>query len=161
MLQWDLFPEASRSPKKPLPRALTPAHTGPVACPPGRRGAASLISTAGLTPGRKACAHELGLTGQNTRKPSRGTCPPLQLGSPGPCGKKSKVSHLPLASGYDCRVLASRDHGSPMEGWALQASSVLLQTVEELSPPHQPFLQARQTPALGSGPFRKVHCVPG
>lgn len=65
------------------------------------------------------------------------------------------------ASGCDCRVLASRDHGSPTEGWALQASSVLLQTEEKLLPPHQPLPQTRQPPALGSDPFWKVHCVPG
>lgn len=155
------FSRSIKKSQKSLPRALTPAHTAPVACPPGRRRAASLISTASLTPGRKACIHELGLTGQNTRKPSRGTCPPLQLGNPGPCRKRSKVSHVPLATGCDCRVLASGDCGSPVEGWALQTSSVLLQTEEELLPPHQPLPETGQIPALGSDPFWKVHCVPG
>lgn len=146
MPQCDLRLVASRG-----PRALTPAHTPSTGCPPGGGQTASPTTSCS-----KACSQEPGLTGQGARKPSRGTCPPLQLGSQGPSegGPKTPMSPWrasPAASGShrasdlkwaprmgarflggNSRVPADRDLGSPIEGWALQAPSLFIPTEQEL-----------------------------
>lgn len=146
MLQCDLRLVASRG-----PRALIPADASSTGCPPGGGGTASPPTSCS-----KACRQEPGLTGQGARKPSRGTCPPLQLGSQGPSegGPKTPTSPWrasPAASGShrasdltwaprmgarflggNSSVPADRDLGSPTEGWALQVPSLLIPTEQEL-----------------------------
>lgn len=151
MLPWDLPPAASRGPEKPLPRPLTPAHTP--SCLPSRRERGNFRSIHSQpyqwAPRRKTCSHEPDRLGQAPRKPSRGTCPPLQLGSPGPTkgGLKAPMfpckTHPAISASHPAgdwkwapgtgaqrwvvtavsRLAGTLSHQT--EGWALFASSVL------------------------------------
>lgn len=137
-------PSSIKRPQKPLPRALTPAHMPPAGCPPGRRGAASLTSTAspsaGLLEGKPAVTSQASL-GRAPGSPREAHALLFNWAAQGPAegGPKAPMSPHgahPAASashpasdlkwalgmgsqllGGDCNVLAGGDHGSPIESW--------------------------------------------